>query len=1065
MHSTTRRLLAGTALAAIAQPLAAQTVIDTARTAPVQTSLAAGGQPSDVRIDEDGSITVAAGAAVTVDSDNDIVNEGEIEITNASDASGILVTGARTADITNSAAITIDETYAPGDADNDGDLDGPFALGSNRAAIRVTGPLTGTIRHTGTIVVEGNQSAGIIASAPITGGFVHDGKTSVRGNQSIGVRLGDVSGDVRLAGEITVQGDGAQGGVFAGDLGGTLVVQGAITTSGYRTVPAPADPSKLDADDLLQGGSALVIESGIAKGIVFAAAPKDNVADDKDEDKDGIEDAKEGTAKLVSYGAAPAVQLGGEQDIAIGATVGTASKAGIVLEGSILGDGVYPGISGTGMRIGGRGGAVSIESGMVVTGSIGAAARNAAATGLDLAAGAGLPLLQNNGTIEVKVAGASGTATAVHIRSGASLPVLRNGKAIKATTVKDGSAFAIRDESGTLGLIENSGSIAASGAEAGSARNIAIDLSANTAGAIIRQTAVASGAAAPSISGDIRLGSGADLVDLADGTTTGKVTFGGGIDRMNLSGDAAFTGSAVFGGEADRLELAGSSRFAGLADFGGGAGALQLAGSSVFSGSLAGAQNLTVSVSGGTLDLTGPASIASLDVGASGVIAATVGGGAGATTAITVGGAASFAKGAKIRIRLADITDAEGTFAVLTAGSLSGAGDLAADAALVPFMYKATLATSNTTISVDIDRKATSELGLNAAEAAAFDALYVALAEDEDVANLFLSINDGALFQAFVAQTLPDHAGGGFEGLSQGLRAFDRNFLSPDSPLEEAGKLRVITDFAAWNTQKDREDSAAFDLTGLGFRAGLEYLTGIGAFGITGSWIWNEHTAPADSSIMSDSYEAGVHWRGRFGPLIGFARGGIGRSDSSGTRRFAGGTGDAAVDYAITREWSGDFVSATGGLAVEGGGQFLYFRPSIIVDYLRLSEDGYVEEGGGDALGLTVEDRTSEELAINAGLAVGADLFGMRARDEGWLRIEGEGGWRELVTSDLGETVARFGEGDPFTLTPDARDSGWFARLRGLGGDGSYRIVGEAGLEEQFGNIGYSLRASLRFSW
>ncbi|MBA4051019.1 MAG: hypothetical protein C0472_03885, partial [Erythrobacter sp.] len=62
-------------------------------------------------------------------------------------------------------------------------------------------------------------------------------------------------------------------------------------------------------------------------------------------------------------------------------------------------------------------------------------------------------------------------------------------------------------------------------------------------------------------------------------------------------------------------------------------------------------------------------------------------------------------------------------------------------------------------------------------------------------------------------------------------------------------------------------------------------------------------------------------------------------------------------------------------------------------------------------------------------------------------------------------TRARYNTGQQFTLTPEDRDSGWFARARVLGGDGSYKIAGEVGLEEQFGNIGYSLRASIRLGW
>jgi hypothetical protein len=1068
MSSFTRTLLAGTALAVIAQPLAAQAVINTARTTPVQTSTANNGQPADVRIDTNGSVTVTTPTAVTIDSNNDVTNAGRITITNVDNATGILVAQPRTADIVNSGTITIDETFNPTDSDNDGDLDGPFALGTGRTAIRIDGALTGTLSHTGTIVVEGNQSAGIRATGAITGTVTHEGKTTVTGNNSVGVALGNVSGNVRLAGEITVRGQGAQGAVLSGNLGSTLRVQSAITVSGYRTVPAPSDPSRLDADDLLQGGSALVIEGNVAKGIIFEIAPTDTSPTDNDEDKDGIEDAKEGNTRILAYGSAPAVQIGAaDRNIAIGATEGTQSLFGIILAGTVLGDGVYAGVDGTGMRIGGRGGSVTVAGGMINNGSITGAARNANATGLAIASGAAVPELRNGGSISAIVTGTTtGQATAVLISQDAALPVLRNSRTITATTIKDGTAYAILDRSGTLGLIENSGAITATGAEATSTRNIAIDLSARTADTVIRQTAVAAGIAAPSITGNVLFGSGADLFDIADGSVTGNVMFGAGVDRMTLVGDAVFNGTATFGGQADRLELANTAVFSGTADFGGGAGFLDIANTAAFSGRLAGAQNVGVRVGGGTLGLTGPTSIASLEIGAGAMISATVGGTASGNTAITVSGNASFGTGSKIRIRLADINSAVGNFTVISAGSLTGASNLTADSALVPFLYKAALTVSGNNVNVAVTRKANGELGLNAAEGAAFNPLFAALSRDGKVADLFLSINTADVFQAYVAQSMPDHAGGTFEGLSRGLRAFDRHFMDPNSPFDEEGKFRIIADFANWNADKDRGQSAAFDLSGLGFRGGVEYLTGIGAFGVTGTWLWNKHeTGPFDNSVLSDSYEAGAHWRGKFGPVIGFARVGAGKADYSGSRVFAGGTGSNAVNYTIMREWSGDFVTASGGVSIEGGGQFFFFRPSLVVDYLRLKEDGYTETGGGNALNLTVDDRSGKEVGINGGVTLGVDLWGMQARDKVWLRLETEGGWRELLTSDLGATVARYNTGAQFTLNPEGRDSGWFARARALGGDGSYKIAGEVGLEEQFGNIGYSLRASLRFGW
>ena len=1059
-----RTLLAGTALAALAAPLSAQTVIDNARTQPVRTAELANGQ--DLKIGTSGSIVLSAGDAVTVNSNSDVSNEGKITVTNGAGATGILVTGGRTANIVNSGTITIDETYAPSDSDKDGDLDGPFALGQGRAAIRLNGPLKGDVTHSGTIAVEGNSSAGIALNGPLDGSFRHEGKTSVIGDGSAGVAAQDITGNVRLAGQIGVTGANSVGARFAGDLGGALVVQGDVSATGYRKTTASGDASKLDADDLLQGGSALVVEGDVAKGIIFEVAPKDANADDKDEDKDGIEDTKEGSAKITSYGAAPAVLIGAaDREITIGATQGTATGFGMILDGAVAGDGVYAGVAGTGMMIGGRGGAVSVANGMLNEGSITGTAKGATATGLRIGSGATLPQLRNADTIGATVTGSAGQAIAVAVDAGANLPLLRNSGTIKASTVAAGSAVAIRDDSGTLALVENSGKIIASGAAAGSGRNVAIDLSARDSGATVKQTAVASGVTAPAIDGDIRFGTGADLLDLADGTVRGSVSFGAGVDRMALSGDAVFNGTAVFGGQADQLTLANGSRFEGTANFGGGAGSLTLTGSSSFIGRLVNASGVGVTITGGTLALTGPATIGSLNVGSTGIIGVTLSKVAGQSTALDVNGTATFAQGAKVRIRLTDIADAEGLYDIITADSLTGADKLTADSALVPFMYKAALAVSGDTVSVDIDRKATGELGLNRAEAAAFDHLYVALAEDDDVADIFLGIGEADLFQAYVAQTLPDHAGGTFEGVSQGLRAFDRHLIDPVGPIGEEGKLRILTDFASWSADKDRGDAASYELSGLGFRGGAEYLSGIGAFGVTGSWIWNEHETGVANAIVSNSYEAGVHWRSKFGAIGAFARAGLGKSDFEGNRTFEGGTGDDAVSFMIDRTWSGDFVSATGGLSLEGGSQFFFVRPSIVLDYLSLTEDGYVETGGGDALNLTVAERKSDELGANLGLAVGADLFGMQARDRSWVRLEGEGGWRQLLSGELGETTAHYADGDDFILLPEQRGSGWFARIKGYGGDEFYTLGAELGAEEQFGNIGYSFRASLRFGW
>ena len=358
-----RHLLAATcltpvALCAFALPLHAETVIGDARTIPIQTSTA----NDDIRISAQGSIKPAAGAAVTIDSNDSVTNQGTIQSIGANDSTGILANAGTAGTITNSGKIILDENFTATDTDTDGDLDGPFAQGARRYGIRVGagGTFTGNIVNSGEITIEGNDSAGIRLDSNLAGALTSSGKIDVIGNDSQGIRAGNVTGNVGLTGTIQVRGANSVGVALDGDIGGALTVQGLILTTGYRSTVAPADASKLDADDLLQGGPALRVSGDVAGGILFDAPPANNSTTDDDEDDDGIKDSDEAVATVRSFGAAPAVQIGSATgDVAIGAVAGNAAGHGIVVKGEIAGNGVYSGVAGNGLVIGGLGGNVT----------------------------------------------------------------------------------------------------------------------------------------------------------------------------------------------------------------------------------------------------------------------------------------------------------------------------------------------------------------------------------------------------------------------------------------------------------------------------------------------------------------------------------------------------------------------------------------------------------------------------------------------------------------------------------------------------------------------------------
>jgi hypothetical protein len=1063
-----KTLLASTCLAALLSTAAhAETTITTATTAPVRTSTIKSGAPDDIKITSTGSIKPTTGPAVTIDSNHKVINEGTIEISNVNGATGIFANAGTTGGITNAATgkIVIDEPYAPTDIDNDGDIDGPFAIGSNRVGIATGGAFSGNIVNSGSITIEGNDSAGIRLGGPLTGNFTSDGTIAVLGDRAVGVGLRDVTGNVRLAGTITATGVDAIGAPLAGNITGALVVQGNLAATGYRFTTPPTDPSKLDADDLLIGGPALSVEGNVTGGIILAVPPKDASTTDNDEDKDGIPDDKEGSAAVRSFGSAAAVRIGSaSQSVTIGPVAGTGTGFGLIIDGIVVGNGLYAGKDGNGLQVGGLGGAVTIAGGIGVSGSVSALSKDTAATAIRIGSGATTPEIRVAGRVEATTAGnvAGSIATAVLVEAGGDVALIRNSGTIAAKTGGDnGTARAIVDLSGRVATVENSGTITATGALATSDRNIAIDLSANSAGATVKQTAVAAGVTAPSIIGDVRFGGGNDVFDIADGSVKGNSFFGGGNNRLALSGDATYAGNARFGAGNDIMTLAGTAKFAGLADFGGGADSLTIGGTSIFTGSLANAQGLAVAVGGGTFDVTGAAQIASLavtDKGTLGVLLDT-----GSTgTALQVTGNASFGAESKLALRLTSIEDAEGRHIVLSAGSLTGASNLTASQTLLPFLYKGTLTSNATQLIVDVSRKSTTELGLNRSEAGAFDAVLDAVVADQKIEDVFLGITGGEQFRAQLGQMLPEHEGGVFETVTSGSRALSRYLQDPNAPFQDEGKWGYWVNQAVWGTSKSVGDTASYDVSGWGISGGAEIKSDVGNFGGSIAFLSGKDSNGSNANeVATSQFEGALHWRLRSKGFMANARVSGAPISMKGTRIFRAEAGAEDIDKTMKGKWDGTLWSASGSLAYDAHAGSITIRPMVAVDYFKLTEKGYQETGGGDALDLKVLGRDSDELAVSGTVALGIDFGGLDQYD-GWTRFEIEGGRRQIVSGTLGSTTASFKDGTPFTLIPDDRTSGWVGRLRGIAGNSAFQVAGEMSAEEQQSHIGWAFRASLR---
>lgn len=1059
------RILLATAVAIaplmIASGALAEVVVSTARTTPITTANATGSGPDDIRINASGSITLPGGVAVTVNSSNTLNAEASSQITmtaSADGSTGVLIQGGNTANISLAGSITVLDditTETNLDQDGDGDDDGPFARGTDRYGVRIVGasPLVGNIQleTTGTIVVAGNNSYGLSLEAPLTGNLTTNGAISVRGDGSYGLRTtGSVSGDVRLIGAINASGGGAIGASIEGDVGGALVVQSTLATSGFRYTTRPAERpaglvetpqnrgflylDDLDADDLLAGGPALRVAGNVAGGVLL-----------------GRDTATGGTvATITSYGPGVGVLVGSEtRDITLGA-VGTGDSAyGFINRGSVSALGVYDGFAASGIVFaGGPGQAVNIAGGIRNEGTVVSLSFEADSTAIRLGAGATTQTFQNSGTITA--ASSSGVAAeiaALRIDAGASLPSLTNsGSILAASGGGVANTTAILDLSGTLTSITNLRSLQAtlSANDAGdpiTGQTTAINVAANTTGVTILQDGIASAPTAtdldsdgdgvtdsnePIIVGDILLGSGADTVDIRNGLVLGDIDFGAGADILSISGGGVVRGA--------------------LSDSDGA---------------------LSISVANGILDArhTTQLNISDLNIGADGSLIVSIDPANNTAGGFNVAGTATFADGAGLGVRFTSLLDAPDRYTLINAGTLNfGALDLSSIEGNSPFLYvvEAGANVPAGQVFADVRRRTAAEADLIASEASMFDAFYGAIggAGAQNIRNAFLAQTGREEFINLYEQLLPDHSGGPLLSLASGVDAVTRALTGRNAsaaPGETSAWVQEINFYA----DKDKTDTYGFRSEGFGIAGGVERGTGFGAVGLSVAFTSSDLEDPeaeAEEVLSANLLELGLYWRAQGQYWTTWARAAAGYASFTSERRFIGG----GLNLSNESDWNGFTLAAAGGASYERRFGRFNVRPEIYAEYFSLSEDGHVETGGGDGFDLDIDDRNghlfSATAAINIGMAMG---------ENSWLRPELRVGWRQNISVDPGETIARFRSGGPdFTLGGGSIEGGGpILGLRvNVGNElGMLSISADAEMLEDYIRFMLFLRASFRF--
>lgn len=1060
------RILLATAVA-IAPLMAAtgamaEVVLTTVRTTPITTSNATGtGTADHIRITNGGAVSLVSGTGVTVDSSHDFSMDGTGSITMSPAADGataVLVNAGVTSDVTIGGTISIVdsiETYA--DTDNDGDLDGPWATGSGRYGIRYAAgaPVTGDllVSSLGSIGVDGNNSYGISVESGLIGNLQSQGNIRVFGDNSVAIRtLGAVTGNVSLLGTVTARGANTSAVSIGGDVGGRLTLQGEINATGYRytSLGNAAFEEKLDAEDKLQGGPAVIIAGNVAGGVVVDRAPVDASTTNTDEDADGIADSTEGTGSINSFGAAPAILVGSTtQSVTLG-VVGTDTNAyGFINRGTITGRGVYDAIAANAVVFGGNPGqSVTINGGVRNEGTVAALASQANATTFRFGVGANTPQLYNSGAISAGVASEiAANATAIQIDAGASLTSINNNGSILASAGGGAATVtAINDLSGTLTSITNTRSLQAtlSANEAGdpvTGTTTAINVRANTTGVTVLQTGILTtpttldpdtdgdgvpDSIEPILVGDILLGSGADTVDIRNGVVFGDIDFGAGADTLSITGGGIVRSA--------------------LSDVGG---------------------DLTINVSNGTLDArhTAPLNVTTLNVGADGDLIITIDPANSASGGFNVAGTATLANGAGLGVRFTSLLAAPQRFTLIDAATLNfGVLDLASIEENSPYLYMVAAGANVPAgeVFVDVRRRTAAEADMIAVEAALFDSFYSTLggAGAEDLRNVFLAQTGREDFINLYEQLLPDHAGGPLLSLSSGVDAVTRALTGRNAsaaPGETSAWVQEINFYA----DKDKTDTYGFRSEGFGVAGGIERGSGLGAVGLSLAFTSSDLEDPeseAEEVLSASLLELGLYWRAQGQYWTTWARAAAGYATFESERRFVG----AGLNLSNESDWSGFTLAAAGGVSYQRDFGRFSIRPEAYAEFFSLSEEGHVETGGGDGFDLEIDDRDghlfSATAAVNLGMSMG---------ENSWLRPEVRVGWRQNISVDPGETIARFRSGGPdFTLDGGSIEGGGPIvgfRLN-IGNElGMLSINADAEMIEDYIRYMLFLRASFRF--
>ena len=483
----------------------------------VKTSAANNGTPGNISITDIGTITYnAAGATVTLDSNNVVNNVGTIANTAASDAIGVHMIGGNTGGFTSSGSVILSGTVANNTAiliDGAGTFVGSATSGSLTNVALETGP-------NGVITVYGDNATGVAIKTPVTGAVLLQNAFSIFGKDAIGF-------------------------ISTAPIDGTLASYSSMSIGGTTT------PSNTGFDPETKYGFA--VGASVTGGLLLGG-PIDEF------------DATQQSTISVS-GSRPAIyispKLAGASaaDLVLGEVVDSNTPGyNFINRGNAFSDGNDPGINATALRIEGDGvHQVSLNLGMYNRGIISAQASSsnlsasqqpaaaADATGVAIGAGATVKTLYNQGTLAgTSVGSKGGTGTGLLIEAGGSLESLTNVSFISGSSIVNDStlnnvaAYGVRDLSGTLKQVTNAGSITATGTTTDSGSTfVAVDISHSSLAENLDNQGT--------VTGNVKFGSGANKLTMGTSTAilAGRISKeGAGTLDVNIAAGTLQTDNA-----------------------------------------------------------------------------------------------------------------------------------------------------------------------------------------------------------------------------------------------------------------------------------------------------------------------------------------------------------------------------------------------------------------------------------------------------------------------------------------------------------------------------------------